>query len=228
MELKELIKKVGLKKNRLILEPDIGTSIGYRFKINPENFIDYANTDIKSTCTHGLVNALSNSKRAVDCQIDKLLCSLGIGIKNRNLPQKITILKELGIVAPKIISKLIKKRNYLEHRYICPKREEVEDAVDIAALFIEATNRKLQTFQESFSIGNKNTMFFKNRKFRSIIYVSFDPDNKEFELRRYREGSLIGCININSKKKEYLVLMRIILSFEEEKRSIKEVRELIE
>jgi hypothetical protein len=41
-------------------------------------------------------------------------------------------------VAPRILNKIVRLRNMLEHEFHLPKKTEVEDAVDVATLFLEA------------------------------------------------------------------------------------------
>ena len=55
------------------------------FNISPDEFINYAKKDIVLADKHGLVNAMSNAKRAIECQADTVLDSLtGVELKRRN------------------------------------------------------------------------------------------------------------------------------------------------
>ena len=44
------------------------------------------------------------------------------------------LLTEIGVVAPRIVTKVVRARNYLEHEYRKPEKEQVEDAVDVTTL----------------------------------------------------------------------------------------------
>lgn len=217
MKTKELILKTGINLENIVIEPDTATSISYGFDANPDEFIDFAKKDVESDDKRGFVNALSNSKRAIDCQINKILCGIGVRAKKESLPKKLIILKDLGIVAPRIINKLIKKRNNLEHRYYCPERDEAEDAVDIALLFIEASNRKLNEFMDAFLIGNKGNMHYEDQTFKTCIYITFEYKNKEFELTGYSDGAIIGETKVSSANKDYLDLLKLAISAEFQK-----------
>src|SRR5690554_5080866 len=74
------------------------------FEIKPEDFLNYAEKDLESEYDHKLINALSNAKRSLDCQVDILLMAFGYySISKRKkwgFPKKIEIIKELGILAP--------------------------------------------------------------------------------------------------------------------------------
>jgi hypothetical protein len=54
------------------------------------------------------------------------------------------MLQDLGVIAPRILSKLNQHRNELEHEYTCPDPETVEDFVDVVALFLEATRHRIE------------------------------------------------------------------------------------
>ena len=118
--------------------------------MNPQDFLDFAENDLKARMFGAYVNALSNAKRAIDCRVDQLLLNFGINQKNWNFPQKIEYLKDIGLIAPKIVEKVNRNRNYMEHTYKCPDEEKASDAVDIASLFIEAINNKLNMVMTYF------------------------------------------------------------------------------
>lgn len=115
------------------------------FEILPNDFLKFADCDLIAEYEHHLVNSLSNSKRAIDSQLDSLLIGLGLSerAKKWNFPTKIDYLNSIGIISPKVLNKINKKRNLLEHKYKNPNKEEVEDALDVATLFINYTNKYL-------------------------------------------------------------------------------------
>ena len=47
------------------------------FETMPSEFISFAEFDLQSTFDHKFINALSNAKRALDCQADRLLKLFG-------------------------------------------------------------------------------------------------------------------------------------------------------
>jgi len=123
------------------------------FEISPEDFLTYAEYDLTAEYDHHLVNSLSNSKRAIDSQLDSLLIGFGLSERSKKwrFPQKIDFLNKVGVISPRILTKINKKRNLLEHEYRNPTEEEVEDALDVAILFINYTNKYL--FQAIFDFG---------------------------------------------------------------------------
>jgi len=108
---------------------------------SPKEFLKFASEDIKKPTTErGIVNSLSNCKRAIDCQLDNLIEQLGYlplcRHKKWHFPKKIDFIRKSGIIAPRILEKINKLRNKLEHEFKIPSKAEVEDALDIALLFV--------------------------------------------------------------------------------------------
>jgi hypothetical protein len=103
-----------------------------------------------------VVNALSNIKRALDCQIELIICEHGFGRRLKEerwrFPRKIHFLKEYQIIAPRILEKINRTRNVLEHEFKLPSLEQVEDAYDVVLLFVGYTEN-LRRVPDSIAIG---------------------------------------------------------------------------
>ncbi len=133
------------------------------FDLKSEDFIKFVEADLKNTDRRTLVNALGNIKRSIDCRLDSLLFLFGyykkIKKENWSFPRKIKLLEDLQIITPRILSKINTKRNKLEHEYKVPNQEEVQDALDIANLFILSTEKFLNKTFTNFEwelIDNKD------------------------------------------------------------------------
>ena len=163
MNLKTLINKLDFEWNTMSITMDGEYSFDCDFNISPDEFINYAKKDIVLADKHGLVNAMSNAKRAIECQTDTVLDSLtGVELKRRNaldtlprfdvrrgnLPHKLKLLREMGVAAPIIVEKVNRQRNLLEHEYELSERSKVEEAIDIAELFVAACSKSLRAFPE--------------------------------------------------------------------------------
>lgn len=125
----------------------------YSTRILPNNYLLYAQGDLESTLPHKHINALSNAKRAIDCQLDNIFDAFGMR-KKRNFPKKMELIGEIGLVAPRIVRKVVRVRNLLEHEYYDPDESEVEDAVDVTTLFLEATARPFRSFMEDYFVAD--------------------------------------------------------------------------
>ncbi|WP_419207854.1 hypothetical protein ACN08N_21255 [Photobacterium leiognathi subsp. mandapamensis] len=112
--------------------------------IKPRDYFNYAIQDIEEAeGSRSLINAFLNAKRALHYQIDLLIEAYGYkSYKNRNtFPAKLEYCKKCGIVSPRILEKLNKVRNEIEHDYTVPTRSEVDDFIDVVELFLAATDR---------------------------------------------------------------------------------------
>jgi hypothetical protein len=118
------------------------------FELKPEDFMRFAEEDLKEKSERSLVNALSNIKRAIDCRIASLLYFFGILKKakkeNWSFPQSSDFLLKIGVIAPSILKKINTKRNQLEHDFKKPTCDEVTDFLDVASMFLGVTNRFFQ------------------------------------------------------------------------------------
>lgn len=172
------------------------------FDITPKDFLDFAELDLTSDLQHKFVNALSNAKRALDCQVICLLDTLGLfeqaEKKRWGLPLKIKALKKTGIIAPRILNKINKTRNLLEHEFTNPNSEQVTDFIDVVALFIEGTKRylvnylffietawivdKTMTLEISKNMITAEFYYVENEKDESCLSrkVVVKPDNDEY------------------------------------------------
>ena len=173
---------------------------------------------------------MSNAKRSIDCQIDGILSTLGIKVERLNFPAKLKIVQELGIVAPSIIGRVNKRRNYLEHEYRLPTEDEVMDAIDIAQLFIEVSERSLQEFEHVIILGAPKDKSDADGRFWHCLHLSFDEDQKQYDVRGYSDGSHIGTGHLLSNTPEYVAALKLSLSawdFALDRRKLKKPNKLL-
>jgi hypothetical protein len=105
-------------------------------------FLEWAKLGLKDGGDFGLSNALVYAKRSVACRIDGILRTYHMrSLMRSNYPRKIAALNDLGVNTPQIISGLvIDPRNELEHEYQMPNDQAARQAIEIAALFLDATD----------------------------------------------------------------------------------------
>jgi len=106
--------------------------------------------------TRNIINAIGNAKRALHLQVETICVGYGYKSKSKDFPPKLSFLKDLGIVAPKIIEKLNRIRNRIEHEYYCPNLDETNDFIDVVELFLYATFDFIAIFPDEtiFEIGD--------------------------------------------------------------------------
>jgi hypothetical protein len=183
------------------------------FDISPQDFIKYAEIDLSSTYEHNTINALSNSKRALDCQLDTLLIAFGFYKLSQKeywgFPKKLGLINELGVIAPRVLHKINKQRNLLEHQFIKPHKESVEDFLDIAMLFIASTDRYSLKFIVSLSFRSKTSdesFSIKNDYAREVF---------ELTIREWKESEEIEPTKLTVQNKDplYKDVLKFYLKF---------------
>ena len=186
-------------------------SVKTTFQIKPKKFLRFAEYDLNNSYEHNQVNAIANVKRAIDCQIDSLLFGFGLfeesKKRNLNFPQKVSWMNSLGIISPRILKKINQKRNLLEHEYVCPNKEDVEDALDVATLFIAYTEKFLKGIVVSCHVINKKT--------KEEIHIGLDCDNKFIQISPIypkKETKKEIVIPLVSNFDEYFNHLKLILS----------------
>ena len=228
MTLLKLIKALKLDFTNGILCPLSGNNIGVDFEINPEDFLQFAKSDYREGTQKGLVNSLTNCKRAIDCGIDKILktygfdpsalqTNIGIELINKftrersNLPYKLRLIEALGITTGKILSDIRITRHKLEHYYKYPTENEVIDAIDLTKMFINLIQAKFYIFEDSYVITDQKNVIGELR-FNNQLKIDFYPMKFMFEI-----GS-----NLNNDKityslpdLEYLILIRLTNSIQD-------------
>ena len=229
-----LLRLLSLDLDNIDIEWQGGMHLDYTFELNPEDFIGFAEEDLKSGDIHGLVNSLSNSKRAIDCQISKTLQCFGIST-NKNFPKKMEMLQKMGIVAPRIVRKVTRARNYLEHDFKTPEQEQVEDAIDIAILFVLALNNVLTyfpdyVFHNSFKDGSVD-------RFEKSLAIEYDEKRKHFLLQgrsavvKDERGGVIGESVVKPDDPIFCELIRLSLlvkRYDENQNTNLDIKQLLE
>ena len=143
-------------------------------EIDAEDFLKFAKEDSKGQDLRSCVNALGNVKRAIECRIDFILFVYCLHEKSEkehwDFPKKIEIIEQLGMVAPSILKRINKKRNELEHRYVKPTKEDVDDGRDVAELFLACTSGLVTEPLTFFGIiGDYKIMLNRKKGFATLI-----------------------------------------------------------
>lgn len=115
---------------------------------SPVEFLSLAEDDFERGGLAARVNATANAKRAIVSQLDQLLTSFGYPSFRWTVPKKIERLRALGLLAPSLLRKVVDMRNVLEHEYITPEIGNVEEALDIASLFVMSASAMFIPFED--------------------------------------------------------------------------------
>jgi hypothetical protein len=203
MNLKIFIENGKIDWSDAYFKPDTGTAFYSPYSIKPEDFITFAKADFFKADARGLVNALSNAKRAIDCQADSFIAAIGLdpqaldkqlgtkGLASLSLcvpkadgPLKFRFLQSLGVATPSIVGRMRRFRNLLEHEYKKPRKTDVSDAIGVAELFVQACKGKMSSPMEGFSFGSGKTKARGREQVAKEFYISFQvKESPRFEVR---------------------------------------------
>ncbi len=133
------------------IEPDFSSGSDITipiYEISAEEFLDFAENAIMAETKEGIVNAISNLKRAIDCEMDLFFESINLKSifdkNNLKFEKKSKFLSDIGMFPIQSINKLNLIRNKMEHEYRAPLiadlytyYELVWDVVKIIDLHLE-------------------------------------------------------------------------------------------
>lgn len=158
MDIKEFCLAHGFNMSKCAVASGGGSFGMTELKISPIEFLTLAEDDFERGGLSALVNATTNVKRAIVSQLDQLLISFGYSSLRWNVPKKIERLRALGLLAPRLLRKIVDMRNILEHEYATPELEKVEEALDIASLFVMSASAMFIPFDDvlEFSLSDQD------------------------------------------------------------------------
>lgn len=151
--------------------------------LEPRDFLNFAVEDsLTLDNERSRVNCLGNSKRAIDAQIDRLIQHLGflpLARKQRwNIPRKLEFIAGSGVLAPRILRRITHLRNRLEHEFTTPSKRDVEDSLDVAALFVSyAELVRVPTM--NWTLASKLTVRYD---YHHMVFHFFTSDKDEEPL----------------------------------------------
>lgn len=209
-----------------------GQFLKYKFDVNPEDFLEQAEKDFEAGGAATLLNSITNAKRAIRCQVDKILFCFGYDAAKMKITKKKELLNKIGIITPRILKRVDSVRNLLEHEYTNPSLQEVEDSLDLAALFIESSNRSISPFGAHFIIAKVGEYIDEPfNLYKNQLSFDFDNEKKHFDVSasKYyfmRPGGQnlrvdkIGTVTFDANDKIYTHIMELAIAIwkEREKR----------
>lgn len=210
------------------------------FDIKPRDFIRYAKEDFKAGDQKGLVNSLTNSKRAIDCQIDTTLKYFGIAydkisksseplvqdlaLSKKALPHKLKLVQALGFAPSGLTSKVRTLRNKLEHYYKFPSIDEIEEALEISELFILSVESKTKMVDDDFLMSSSDFVYkaphysipeYDVDHYANSIQIRFDYKAKKFLIIPTYEKVESRKFSFTHEQSEFYFLLRLVNSIDD-------------
>lgn len=120
-------------------------------EVRPANYLAFAEADLaEADSERSRINALGNAKRALHLQIERLTDALGFdrwrGSTLRGFPRRLEFARRCETITPRVLERVNRLRNEVEHDYRVPERHLVEDYVDVVALYLGASDRFVGAF----------------------------------------------------------------------------------
>lgn len=107
----------------------------------PIEYLSQSIKDYSSGMKLKNINAISNAKKALDCQIRFIFEIYGLKqMIDSEFAQRIQILGYIGILAPDILIKFKDFYNLMENEFIIPSDDQTENFIDIVSMFLENSN----------------------------------------------------------------------------------------
>ncbi|MCP4605846.1 MAG: hypothetical protein GY847_35920 [Proteobacteria bacterium] len=194
-----------------------------QFDISPQDFSEFAREDFADADARGVVNALTNAKRAIDCQVDMLLTCFGYDPFKKlpkqvndyldgyqsvhgkiNAPQKLKLIQTIGAAPSGLISGARRLRNRLEHNYELPTKDEAQESIELASLFIGSVNYFLSQFDNA-------PWLYCNDEYDPAILISYHQKEHEFSVSADDDygKSCFDEIRVGLEDSLYLPLLRL-------------------
>jgi hypothetical protein len=245
--LDELYQRVKIDWTDFLIEcDDCQNDSGIEFELMPEDYLEFAKNNIKSHDIQNGIEGISNAKRAIECQVDLLIKSIGYDFKifdkRRSYPEvkkfinqyyseeqydgltdRLKLLNILGLAPTMVISHVREMRNLIEHEYKIPSFNDVKNAVEIADLFINSSNRKFSDAPTIMDIGNKIKtngklikcfeidipyikIYFSNRRSADTVEIYFMESKKDNDFDDYTH------LNLKPEDKNYIETIYCMLN----------------
>jgi hypothetical protein len=155
-----------------------------------EVYLGFARIDLHHPYRRNRINALSNAKRGLHLQVDAHGDALGLGKlpknERRHFPQKLNFLSRCGLVAPRILQRLNRLRNAVEHDYVIPEIQDVQDFVDVVELFIKSSAPCRVSFPHQTHFGLKQQI--KTQALPKSLAVRLLPSKAELRFLGFHSG----------------------------------------
>lgn len=218
-EVKDMVQFI-LRMDKIERDASHGSDISIPiYDISSEEFLDFAQNAISSETKEGIVNAVSNLKRALDCEMDMFFESINIkrifDKKNLKFEKKTEFLADIGLFPIQTINKLNFMRNKLEHEYKTPEiydlhtyYELVWSVVKILDLYLELlyTNGEI-----NLELYNENNVYYLTMK-HDIKECAFEFEIIDWTKGKEREEKKLNvCLKNQGDADDFIKAFNIYL-----------------
>lgn len=184
----------------------------FPYEVTPHGYLKEAEESLARFSPGGNRDAIANAKRGIDCQIEAVIETLGLKTGG-GFPARVALIRKLGLVAPRILEKINKLRNEIEHDFVNPSREQAEMAVDTALLFIELTHRvfRQMVLQCAIYDPTPNIEPWVNWGPNYLVF-ELKGEAEAFEIKGRVEGKASIFQVVTRSNREYVPLLKFFLA----------------
>ena len=194
MSLFEYIEGIKFDFTEVELIPDTTNIIKSPFEIKPIQYLEFAKLDIELNSLRGYINAITNSKRAIDCICDSFFSVIGcnnitintesvdlflneFGTKDTSIAKNLNLIRSYNLAPVIIVSQIRNLRNIVEHEYKKINYKQSINAIETAELFLGCIRQKIESIWD-FQLYNA--------KYQTELYFTFKESkieiNRELEI----------------------------------------------
>lgn len=161
------------------------------YDISAEEFLSFAENAISSGTKEGLVNATSNLKRALDCEMDMFFECINlkrmIDKKNLKFETKAQFLADIGLFPIQSINKLNLMRNKLEHEYKTPEISDLLAYYELVWSIVKIVDLHLELLYINGEINLE--LYIKNNKYYFTVQHDVNECRFKFEVIDRTKGN---------------------------------------
>ena len=155
-----------------------------KFELRPTDFLRFAEEDLSEDLDmNKLINITSNLKRAMDCELDTLMCVLGLDeyyrTKRLGVDKKLGFLQRSGIFKAQSLERLNKYRNRLEHHYEVPSVEDVQVYFDLISAFVSIGDSFIYRLR---SLGGNVSLMYIDSNFQNAVLSTICLNRPKIQL----------------------------------------------
>lgn len=168
------------------IEPDTSSSstlIIPIYDITAEEFLDFAKNSITTETKEGTINAVSNLKRALDCEMDLFFESINIkkffDKHNLKFETKSKFLSDIGLFPVYSINKLNKMRNKLEHEYKIPPISDLYTYYELVWNIVKIIDLQLELL---YTNGEINMTLYTG-KYHYYFEIKHEIEHCGFQIK---------------------------------------------
>lgn len=171
---------------------------------NPRTYLGYAQADLNEPISgRTRINSLSNAKRSLHFQVDILSEAFGIAHsklgRKLTFPQKLEFCVKCGVIGPRILGKINRLRNAVEHDYYLPTLDESQDFVDVVELFLHGTDSYIKQFPEHLELESPEEKAFHGIP-RKVIIIDFPANQGVIRIKTTEFNDQENILHVEAQK----------------------------